>query len=133
MTATTDLDARYGRRPDDRARQRRLGILAAAGVVLIFAVWTLWRFIGSPATDIEATVRGFDAVSESEFEVTALVTFDREASVSCVIEVLGTHKQIVGWKEITLPAAAERTRVVTEPVATVERGVTGLISHCRLT
>ena len=132
MTATTELDARYGRGRRDTGRTRVLAIVAAAvGVILVIA-WVVWGGLLGPDASLEARDLGYEIVDDSLVRVEFEVTADAGSEVGCAVQALNESFTVVGWKVVDLPASDQRTRSFTEEVRTTELAVSGLIYRCWL-
>ena len=132
MTATTELDARYGRGRRDTGRTRLLAIVAAAvGVILVIA-WVVWGGLLGPDASLEARDLGYEIVDDSLVRVEFEVTADAGSEVGCAVQALNESFTVVGWKVVDLPASDQRTRSFTEEVRTTELAVSGLIYRCWL-
>lgn len=129
-SSTSVLDDRYGRTPSRVRRTKALAIAAAVAVVVVFAVWVVWA--GPAQTDhgLDTDEVGYEIVSDHRAVVHAHVSIDPGTTAKCAVQVLDKSYTIVGWKEITVPAAEQRSRTVTTEVDTTTRGVTGLIHSC---
>ena len=133
LEARAALDARYGRRPVNPVRTRRILWGVAGAFVILFAVWLAWGgLVGAPA-DLEAKDVGHTIVDHNEVEVRFELTTKPGTPVSCALQALNQSFGIVGWRIIELGASEQRTRSITESVRTSERAVTGLIYRCWLT
>ena len=128
----TDLDARYGRTPAIRNRQRVIAWTAAIAVVVVFVAWVVWvAFDGTSAT-IETRDIGHSIVDESTVRVSFELSVTPGTAVECTLQVQNEHHAVVGWKHVEIPASDTFTRTFTETVRTVEPGVTGLLHSCWL-
>lgn len=122
---------RYGQRPDDAARRRRLVaalalVLAAAGVT--FAVW-----VGLAARD-RATFQtvGYEHRDDTTLLVTFTVTRPPGESAVCEVEALSSDSAQVGLVTVEVPPSADPTTTVVAEVRTQERPTTGQPVSCEL-
>ena len=129
---TTALDDRYGRTPR-RIRSRWLAIIVGALVLVVVAAWVLWVGLLSAPASIETQDIGATIIDASTVELREGVTVDPGTRVTCSFQALDGDFAIVGWKVVELPAAAERSRVITERLRTSAPAVSGLIGSCWLT
>ncbi|MFC5500953.1 DUF4307 domain-containing protein [Lysinimonas soli] len=129
---STELDARYGRTAGRRLRQRWIAIGTGAAVVVVVVAWVVWVGLFGVGASIETNDVGYRIVSAHEIEVTSQVSADPGTRVNCSIQALNEKHAIVGWKVVELPAATNRTRVLTERLRTSEPAVNGLIGSCWL-
>lgn len=132
MTATTDLDSRYGRGRDAGRRNRLIGVFAGLVGFVVVVAWLVWGgLLGGNAT-IEARDLGYEIVDDSAVRISIEVTADAGSEVGCAVQALNQSFTVVGWKIIELPVTDQRTRQFTEEVRTTELAVTGLIYRCWL-
>jgi len=127
---TVTLDERYGRTPERRRRSRIIAIVAAVAVVVVFAAWVVWAGLDQSDRGLDHDVVGYEVLSEHDTVVHSQVSVDPGVEAKCAVQVLDKGYSIVGWREVTLPAAEQRTRSITTEVTTTTRGVTGLIHDC---
>lgn len=132
MTATTELDARYGRGRRDTGRTRLLAIVAAAVGVVVVVAWVVWGGLLGPDASLESRDLGYQIVDDSLVRVEFEVTADAGSPVACAVQALNESFTVVGWKVVELPASDQRTRSFTEDVRTTELAVSGLIYRCWL-
>lgn len=132
MSATTELDARYGRGRGDRRRTRVLAIVAAAVGLVVVVAWVVWGGLLGPDASLESRDLGFDIVDDSLVRVEFEVTADVGSEVGCAVQALNESFTVVGWKIVELPASEQRTRSFSEDVRTSELAVSGLIYRCWL-
>ena len=126
------LDARYGRTPSSRGRQRLIIWVAAIAFVLIFAAWVIWTTFDGDGTAMETRDIGHTIVDDSTVRVSFELSVKPGSEVGCAVEVQNEMHAIVGWKIVEIPASERYTRTFTEIVRTTEPGVTGLIYRCWL-
>jgi hypothetical protein len=123
---------RYGRTPTDRRRRFTLGLIVAAGVLIVVVAWVLWVGLFSPSAGLETRDTGYETHVDS-VDIRFEVTTDPGQPVSCALQALNDQFSIVGWKVVELPPANDRTRAFVENVRVTEPAVTGLIYRCWLT
>lgn len=127
------LDARYGRTPADRRRQRWIIIVAAVVFAAIFTAWVVWAGLDNGQGSLDARDIGHRLVDDRTVNVTWEVSVAAGTTVSCALQAQNAAHGIVGWKIVELPASDTYTRRFTETVRTAQRAVTGLIYRCWLT
>jgi len=132
VTATSELDARYGRGRPDTRRTRAIAIAAAAVGLVVVIAWVVWGGLLGPDASLESRDLGFDIVDDSLVRVEFEVTADAGSDVGCAVQALNESFTVVGWKIVELPASDQRTRSFTEDVRTSELAVSGLIYRCWL-
>jgi hypothetical protein len=128
-----NLDARYGRTPSGRGRDRRLLWIVAGGFALVLVAWVVWAGLDGSAPQIEARDTRHSIIDEHSVSVTFEVSMPKGSSASCAVEALNENFTIVGWKVVDLPPSDLYTRSVTEIIRTTELSNTGLIYRCWLT
>ena len=133
VAVSTSLDARYGRSPSGRGRDRRLLWIVAGGFALVLVAWVVWAGLDGSAPQIEARDTRHSIIDEHSVSVTFEVSMPAGSSASCAVEALNENFTIVGWKVVDLPPSDLYTRSVTEIIRTTELSNTGLIYRCWLT
>ena len=132
MSATADLDARYGRGGGNTRRSRVIAIVAAAVGLVVVVAWVVWGGLLGPDASLEARDLGFEIIDDGHIRVEYEVTSDAGAEVSCAVQALNESFTVVGWKIVELPVSEQRTRSFTEELRTSELAVSGLIYRCWL-
>lgn len=122
------LDARYGRAPQVRRRNRLTAwLLIVAGTVALIA-WGVWSGVGGTTGDqLDITTRAFTVQGDAAVSVSWSVTGSSRPQL-CTIEADAEDKSTVGLVEVAVPAGGGAGTTV---VRTVRLAVTGLISGCR--
>ena len=133
VAVSTGLDARYGRTPNKRGRDRRLLWIVAGAFALVLVAWVVWAGLDGSAPQIEARDTRHSIIDEHSVSVTFEVSMPAGSSASCAVEALNENFTIVGWKVVDLPPSRLYTRSVTEIIRTTELSNTGLIYRCWLT
>ncbi|MBI5161310.1 MAG: DUF4307 domain-containing protein [Micrococcales bacterium] len=134
MTATVPpgLDVRYGRTPRRRALIRLWIVGVAAGLLAAGALWVVWVGLVAPNPAIDQRDLGYSLAPDSatvRYEVTA--TPGR--TIGCAVAAKSDTSAIIGWKVVSWPASAQRTRQFSTTVRTSQPPASGLISRCWLT
>lgn len=132
-TRSAELDARYGRTPGFRARNRLLLIVGACLMVLVFTAWVFWAGWDNEKANLESLTVGHRVVDDSLVTVTWQVSVAQGTEVSCALQAQNDAHGIVGWKIVELPPSTTFTRQYQEDVRTTQAAVTGLIYRCWLT
>ena len=130
---TSDLDTRYGRTADRRARTRMLAIAAAAAVAVVVVAWVVWAGLFSPAASLETKDIGFVELSETSVEVKWQLTAPAGAPVSCAVKAISEKHAVIGWKIVDVEPSPRITRTLSEVLRTSEKPNGGLIFRCWLT
>ena len=133
MSVSTNLDARYGRTPNRRLRDRRVLWITAAGFALVLVAWVVWAGLDGSKPLIEARDTRHSIIDEHSVSVTFEVSMPTGTAASCAVEALNQNFTIVGWKVVDLAPSDRYTRSFTEIVRTTELSNTGLIYRCWLT
>ncbi|WP_241983414.1 DUF4307 domain-containing protein [Cryobacterium tagatosivorans] len=130
---STNLDARYGRTPNRRLRDRRSLWIAAGGFALVLVAWVVWAGLDGSKPLIEARDTRHSIIDEHSVSVTFEVSMPAGTAASCAVEALNENFTIVGWKVVDLAPSDRYTRSFTEIIRTTELSNTGLIYRCWLT
>jgi hypothetical protein len=133
MTASAQLDARYGRSANRRKRDRILLWSGAAVFAIVLVAWVIWAGLDGSKPLIETEDIGYSVVDDHNVTVTFQVSVPVGTATSCAVEALNESFTVVGWKVIDLPPSDQYTRSFTEDLRTSELATTGLIYRCWLT
>lgn len=133
MTASAQLDARYGRSANRRKRDRILLLVGAAIFAIVLVAWVVWAGLDGSKPLIETEEIGYSVVDDHKVTVTFQVSVPVGTATSCAVEALNESFTVVGWKVIDLPPSDQYTRSFTEDLRTSELATTGLIYRCWLT
>lgn len=137
VAATDDnaaaLNARYGRTPHRRRRERTIMIVVGALFTVIFAAWVVWAGLDNGQGNIGTQDIAHRIIDDSTVSVTWQVSVDEGTPVSCAIQAQNETHAIVGWKIVDLPASTNFNNRYEEVMHTSQRAVTGLIYRCWLT
>ncbi|CAN5516872.1 hypothetical protein BH09ACT4_BH09ACT4_21610 [soil metagenome] len=133
MSTAPTIDARYGRSPDRRRRNRLLAVVAAVGVLIVVVAWGVWVGLFGPQANLGSRDLGYQLEGDSAIDVRYEVTMDVGRTASCALQALNSDFGIVGWKVVDIPSSDRGTRQFTETLHTSELPVTGLIYRCWLT
>ncbi|WP_394552642.1 DUF4307 domain-containing protein [Agromyces sp. MMS24-JH15] len=128
------LDARYGRTPRNRGRDRLVLVLGAIAVAIVLVAWVVWAGLDGSKPQIEATDLGHVVLDdERAVEVTWQLSVPAGNATACAVQALNEDHTIVGWKVVEIPASDQPLRTFTERIRTAQAANTGLISTCWLT
>lgn len=128
------LDARYGRTPRNRSRDRLLIIGGAIAVALVLIAWVVWAGLDGSKPQVQATDLGHTLIpDERAVEVTWQLSVPAGNGTACIVKALNEDYTIVGWKVIAIPASDKPIREFTETVRTAMTANTGLVDRCWLT
>jgi hypothetical protein len=126
------LDARYGRTPGSRRRERWAVLGAAVLFVVVFAAWVVWAGLDNGQGSLDAQDVGHRIVDDATVSVTWQVSVAEGTAVDCALQAQNSAHAIVGWRIVELAPSDTYTTRYTELVRTAQRGVTGLIYRCWL-
>jgi hypothetical protein len=132
-TATTRLDARYGRSVGDSRRQKIIGTLAGVAVAIVLIAWVWWAGLLQPTAQFQARDLGYQFVDDQNITVQFEITVSPNTPMACAVQALNAEYGIVGWRIVDIPASEQRTRVFEQPLRTSEKPVTGLLYRCWVT
>ena len=128
----TDLAARYGRTPDRRRRDRRIGIAAAVGIVVVMLAWVVWGGLADDRGTIEATDVGSTRIDERSIRIDFEVTVEPGTPVRCAVNVFDRHHTTVGWLELDVAASERGTTQPSVEVRTTDEAIGGGVYRCWL-
>lgn len=127
------LADRYGRKPQNRKRNRRLFIGVVAALAAILVAFLVWAGLDQTGSTMESTDVGSTIVNDRAVEVSFQVSMPPGRTATCALQAQNDQHTVIGWKVVDVPASKVRTTSHTETVRTAERAVTGLIYQCWLT
>lgn len=135
MTSESNLNDRYGRRPDAQSSRRGRIIIAsiAGGILLAWLAWILATDQLGLGPRVTWNDTGHSLVSSSEVRVDYTVDATPGREVACAIQAQDKSFTIVGWKVFVLPASEQRIRSFSHSVTTMGQATTGLVAQCWLT
>lgn len=136
VTVTDDnaaLDARYGRTPQRRRRDRIFLIVGGVFIAAVFTAWVVWAGFDNGQGNIDAQDIAHSIIDDSNVSVTWQLSVKEGTPVSCAIQAQNESHAIVGWKIVEIPAATNFNNRYQEVLRTSQRAVTGLIYRCWLT
>jgi hypothetical protein len=128
-----ELDARYGRTPTRRTRDRGILIAGGIAVAVIVIAWVVWAGLDQAGDTLNAQDIGHTIVDDSTVSISYQVAMPAGSTASCALQVENEAHAVVGWKIVAIPASKQHTNAFTETVRSTELGVTGLIYRCWLT
>ena len=128
--SASDLNARYGRTANRRRRNVIVASAFGGAIVVVFAAWAIWVGLFQPTAAVEYVDVGNVAVASNEIQVRWEVSVDTGRATECAIQALDQNFGIVGWKIVTLPASATRSRTLTTVVRTAQPAVSGNVYQC---
>jgi Domain of unknown function (DUF4307) len=136
-TATTvsdaALDARYGRTPNKKRRDRVILVAAAVVFVVIFTAWVVWAGFDNGQGNLDSQDIGHRLVDDSTVSIVWQVSVPAGTAVTCALQAQNEAHAIVGWKIVSLDPSTTFTTQYTETIRTSQQAVTGLIYRCWLT
>lgn len=126
------LDARYGRSPRSRKREKQLGIVVAAAFAVVLVAWVVWASLDAAGSTLATKDVAHSINSDTSVEVTFQLSVDPGTPTYCAVQALNERFAVVGWKVIEVPPSDSFNRTITETVRTTELANTGLIYRCWL-
>jgi len=126
------LDARYGRTPQKKRRDRIIAIVAGAVFVVVLGAWVAWAGLGNPQGSLEAKDLAHKVIDDRTVSVTWQVSTNAGTAVACAVEAQNEAHAIVGWKIVELPPSPTYNTQYSETIRTSQNAVTGLIYRCWL-
>ena len=126
------LDARYGRSPRSRKREKQLGIAAAAAFAVVLIAWVVWAGLDAVGSTLETKDIAHSITSDTSVDVTFQLSVEAGTPTYCAVQALNDRFAVVGWKIIEVPESDSFNRTITESVRTTELANTGLIYRCWL-
>ncbi len=127
------LDARYGRSPGKRRRDRWMAVGGAVAVAIVIGAWVIWAGLDMASGGLDSQDIGHRVLNDREVSISYQVTMPPGSTASCALEVENEAHAIVGWKIVDIPASTTSTNAFKNVVRSSELGVTGLIYRCWLT
>jgi hypothetical protein len=126
------IDARYGRSPRSRKREKQLGIVAAAVFAVVLVAWVIWAGLDAVGSTLETKDIAHSITSDTSVDVTFQLSVEPGTPTYCAVQALNERFAVVGWKVIEVPPSDAFNRTLTESVRTTELASTGLIYRCWL-
>ena len=127
------LDARYGRSPGKRRRDRWIAIGGAIAIAVVIGAWVIWAGLDLAGGGLDSSDIGHKVLNDRSVSISYQVSMPPGSTASCALEVENEAHAIVGWKVVDIPASTATTNAFTNIVRSSELGVTGLIYRCWLT
>ena len=127
------LDARYGRSPGKRRRDRGIAIGGAIAIAVVIGAWVIWAGLDLAGGGLDSSDIGHKVLNDRSVSISYQVSMPPGSTASCALEVENEAHAIVGWKVVDIPASTATTNAFTNIVRSSELGVTGLIYRCWLT
>jgi hypothetical protein len=125
-------------RPADRYGDRPTGartwlVRAVIGAVALIALggW-LWIAYVRADPDVQASLLGFDQITDSSVQIRWQVERDPDAAAVCFVRALDRNGAEVGRARVEIPAGPPREQVVTHTVATLAAPFNAQVIGCRL-
>jgi hypothetical protein len=127
------LDARYGRTPGKKRRDRWIYLIAGALCAIVVVTWVIWAGLDQAGSTLDAQDTGNTILDGRTVSISYQVSMPVGSTASCALQVQNEAHAIVGWRVVTLPASVKYTTAHTDTVRSSEPGVIGLIYRCWLT
>ena len=132
MTETA-IDARYGRTPAKKRRDRVVYITAGIGVAVVVSAWVVWAGLDQAGATLESQDIGHTIIDSQTVQVNYQISMPVGQTAKCALQVQNSVHAITGWKIVDVPAAKTFTNGYSTMVKSTEKPVTGLIYQCWLT
>lgn len=136
VTATDEnaaLDARYGRTPTRRRRERLILIAGGVLIAAVFVAWVVWAGFDNGRTTLGVQDIAHSIIDDSTVSITWQVSVAEGTPVSCALQAQNEAHAIVGWRIVDLPPSETFNTRYREVIRTTQHAVTGLIYRCWLT
>jgi hypothetical protein len=133
VTDAAALQARYGRTPTKRRRDRWIYIGGAIAVAVVVVAWVIWAGLDQPTANLDSEDVGSTIVNSRTVDVRYEISMPVGQTAKCALQVENAAHGIVGWKVVDVPASKQFTNDYTSVVRSAEKPVTGLIYQCWLT
>src|SRR5690606_10338731 len=127
------MDARYGRTPKRRRRDRIIMIVAGFLFGIVVTAWVVWAGLDGTRGSLATQDIAYSNVDDANMSVTWQVSVKSGTPVSCALQAQNEAHAIVGWKIVEIAPAEAFTNRYQEDLRTSQRAVTGLIYQCWLT
>jgi hypothetical protein len=128
--SASDLNEPYGRTANRRRRNLIFAVIFGGAIVVVFAAWAIWVGLFQPTASIDFDSTGQSRVASNQLRVTWQLSVDPGKRAECAIQALDENFGIVGWKIVSLPASAVRSRTLTTVVRTAQPSVSGSVYQC---
>jgi len=126
--AAAALDERYGR-SRQRGVDKRLGWGLAGAALLLGAAVVLFGGWQTSHT-VESKVIHYEVQDPQTVLIEFQVSAPAGTPIACALEALSESYSTVGWKVVELPASEQRTRNLSETLATTYAATTGTVRSC---
>ncbi len=131
MNSQADLmSGRYGKKPGDSLRQRKIVIVLASTLVSLFVIWAVSTTM-SNANQIVAKSTGYEVLNSGQTKVNFNVKLPNNTDeATCAVQALSESYSVVGYVEVEILAAGSGNYETI--VKTTELAVTGQVDKCWL-
>jgi hypothetical protein len=133
VTPAAALDARYGRTPSKKRRDRWIYIGGGVAVAIVVIAWVIWAGLDQAGASLETEDVGSTIIDARTVQVNYEVSMPVGSTASCALQVENDQHAITGWKVVKVPASKLFTNSYSAIVKTAEKPTTGLIYECWLT
>lgn len=130
MTASTALDARYGRTPRKKHRDRIAYIAVALVMAVVVSAWVIWAGLDQPGASLESEDVGNMVLNSRTVQVNYQVSVPIGTTAKCALQAQNSTHAITGWLIVDLPASKQFTNGYSSVVKSTEKPATGLIYQC---
>ncbi|MEN9752546.1 MAG: hypothetical protein RL670_237 [Actinomycetota bacterium] len=132
MTTRDELmQQRYGRRPADLRKRRKLVVALAAVLAVAFLAWAIAvNFLGGKG--ISVATDSYQVIDANHSSVKFTVANVSGGRVVCEIRAFNEGFQVVGYRTFFSPASGESTRSFETELNTTEQPVSVSVQNCQL-
>jgi hypothetical protein len=133
VTDPAALDARYGRTPKKKRRDRWIYIVGGIVVAVVVSAWVLWAGLDQASGTLDAEDVGSTIIDARTVQVNYQLSMPVGETAACALQVENAAHAITGWKIVKIPASTKLTHGYSTIVKSSEKPTTGLIYQCWLT
>jgi hypothetical protein len=102
-----------------------------AALLLAAVAWGVWTGFGGAAGSLNLQTTGFTVHGDRAVTVGWVVSGDPDHRLVCAIVATADNSEVLGLKEVVLPASRGADRSGTTTLRTTRRADSGLIRSCR--
>jgi len=124
--ATRPAD-RYGR---STIPSRRAVIVLASVLGSVLLAWIAWYALTQGNPPVQYSVTDGGPADDTHARITARFTMDPGTRAICRVSAANAARTVVGWSDLTVGPAADRSFSVTLEVPTMERAAGVTITAC---
>jgi hypothetical protein len=130
VTENASLDARYGRTPKKRKRDRRIYVIGAIAIAAVMIAWVIWGGLDSASASLDAEDAGATIVNPTSVRISYQISMPVGKTARCALQVQNAAHSIIGWKVVDVPASKGFTNTYSTIVKSAEKPDGGSIYEC---